>query len=306
MMRLEHLDYFMKVVECGSISGAAGALFISPQGLSQAIQQLERELAVSLFYRERNRLHLTAAGETAYRAAAEMLNIDQRLRQQLQRGQTADRETLDHLTILASPVVNMTFLPKAVNLYLRRNPGVSVRVMEVSAEGLLKQLHEKPAEPYTIPVFALPWRVFEAAIRDRPVALDFFELLRCPIQGCVSAKSELAGRTLLTKYDLLSHPIVSYNVDEFLLRTLFPHTEFPNIALRTSNLNMCRSIIASNNYGISLTNEVIERYIKNALLCTVPLDCEEELVYGYMLAPEANGIPAVADMVAILTQLFSA
>lgn len=305
-MRLEHLDYFMKVVECGSISGAASALFISPQGLSQAVQQLERELSVSLFYRERNRLRLTAAGETTYQAASEILSINQRLRQQLQRGQTEARETPDQLTILASPVVNMTFLPKAVNLYLKRNPGVSVRVMEVSAEGLLQQLHEKPAEPHTIPIFALPWTVFESVIRDKPVALDFFELLRCPIQGCVSTKSDLAERTLITKYDLLSHPIVIYNMDEFLLRTLFPHTEFSNIALRTSNLGMCRSIIASSNYGIALTNEVIERYVKNALLCTVPLDCEEEMVYGYMLAPEASSIPAVADMVTILTQLFSA
>ena len=42
-MRTEYLDYFVKVVEIGTISAAAELLYISPQGLSQAIQQLEKE-----------------------------------------------------------------------------------------------------------------------------------------------------------------------------------------------------------------------------------------------------------------------
>ena len=47
-MRTEYLDYFVKVVEIGTISAAAELLYISPQGLSQAIQQLEKELGAVL------------------------------------------------------------------------------------------------------------------------------------------------------------------------------------------------------------------------------------------------------------------
>lgn len=305
-MRLEHLDYFVKVVEHGSISSAANALFISPQGLSQAIQQLERELSASLFYRERNRLYLTAVGETTYQAAVEMLEVNDRLQLQLKNEQKPKGIQPEQLNILASPVVNMTFLPKAVSLYLKRNPRINVSIMEVSSEGMLQQLHEKPITPNTIPVFALPWDVFESAIRDRPVALDFCELMRCPVQGCVSVKSELASRPILTKQDILSNSLVSYNMDEALLEVLFPDTEFSNVTLRTSNLYMCRSIIASSNYGIALTNEVIEQYAKNSALRTIPLECDTEIVYGYMLAPEAGGISAVADMIGILNHLFAA
>ena len=65
-MRTEYLDYFVKVVEIGTISAAAELLYISPQGLSQAIQQLEKELGAVLFCREGSKLHLTAAGSEAY------------------------------------------------------------------------------------------------------------------------------------------------------------------------------------------------------------------------------------------------
>lgn len=304
-MRLENLDYFVKVVDCGSISSAAAALFISPQGLSQAIQQLEREISVSLFYREKNRLHLTTAGEKVYQAAIEMLGINSRLLKQLQSGKgSPSGGRNDQLQILASPVANMTFLPRALNLFLRRNPKANVQVTEIQPEEMLRQLHEQPQSLCTLPVFALPWSVFEAAIQDRPVALDFYELARCRVKACVSLKSELASHHVLGIADLKLHPLVIYNDDEKLLHTLFPGAEFPNIRLRTTNLSMCRSIIASTDYGIALTNDVIEQYMKNTSLREIPLACDIELVYGYMLAPEARSIPVVADMVSIMGGMF--
>ena len=72
-MRTEYLDYFTKVVETGTISAAAEQLYISPQGLSQAIQQLEKDFGTDLFYRSGTKLHLTAAGTEAYRLAQDVL-----------------------------------------------------------------------------------------------------------------------------------------------------------------------------------------------------------------------------------------
>lgn len=79
-MRLEYLNYFAAVVEYGSISKAAAAIYISPQGLSQAIQQLERELNVQLFYRQGSRLTLTKAGEEVYHTASKITGLTQALR----------------------------------------------------------------------------------------------------------------------------------------------------------------------------------------------------------------------------------
>lgn len=64
-MRLEQLIYFAKVAESGSMRSAAEALYVTPQGLSKAIAQLEQELGVSLFDRSRSGVVLTADGRRA-------------------------------------------------------------------------------------------------------------------------------------------------------------------------------------------------------------------------------------------------
>lgn len=57
------LEYFLKVCEAGSISRAAGKLYISQQALSRSIDSLEHELGVPLFYRNAQGLTLTRYGE---------------------------------------------------------------------------------------------------------------------------------------------------------------------------------------------------------------------------------------------------
>ena len=59
-MRTEYLDYLVKVVEVCTLTGAASQLYISPQGMSHAMQQLEHDFSTTLFYKKNNRLVLTA------------------------------------------------------------------------------------------------------------------------------------------------------------------------------------------------------------------------------------------------------
>lgn len=62
-MDYRKLEYFLKVCEAGSISRAAGKLYISQQALSRSIDALEHELGVPLFYRSAQGLTLTRYGE---------------------------------------------------------------------------------------------------------------------------------------------------------------------------------------------------------------------------------------------------
>lgn len=57
------LYYFTKVAQTGNLTKAAEALFISQPALTMAIKRLEKDLDVTLFNREGNRLTLSPAGE---------------------------------------------------------------------------------------------------------------------------------------------------------------------------------------------------------------------------------------------------
>ena len=61
-MRIEQLQYLVKIVECGSITQAAKQLYLSQPSLTKAIQQLEAEYGVQLLRRTSQGIELTAEG----------------------------------------------------------------------------------------------------------------------------------------------------------------------------------------------------------------------------------------------------
>ena len=65
-MKLAQLRYFVAVVDSGSLSAAAKQLNISQPTISVPIKELEDELGVMLFNREKNRLVPTGAGTYFY------------------------------------------------------------------------------------------------------------------------------------------------------------------------------------------------------------------------------------------------
>lgn len=62
-MYIEQIKYFFAIAQAGSISKAANNLFISQQGMSDALLRLEKELGFPLFVRQKKNLYLTKNGE---------------------------------------------------------------------------------------------------------------------------------------------------------------------------------------------------------------------------------------------------
>jgi LysR family transcriptional regulator, transcriptional activator of the cysJI operon len=66
-MQLKNIEAFLKIVEKGSFSAAAEALYISQPTISVRIQQLEQQLKSPLFERiNGKKVHLTQAGEKIF------------------------------------------------------------------------------------------------------------------------------------------------------------------------------------------------------------------------------------------------
>lgn len=78
------LRSFERIAATGSIGRAAEALFLTPSALSQHIRNLENELGVTLFVRERGRgLRLTPAGEALLLPARRILDALGGLREEM-------------------------------------------------------------------------------------------------------------------------------------------------------------------------------------------------------------------------------
>ena len=123
-MDLRRLEYFVAVVEHGSVTAAAGALHVAQPSLSQSIRALERDMAVELFDRRQRPLALTAAGKALLDPARKVLAdlADARAAVGCVVGLAAgwlDVAVLDPLAVDVAP---------AIAAFRRRHPGVPVRV----------------------------------------------------------------------------------------------------------------------------------------------------------------------------------
>lgn len=74
------LSTFVAVAEIGTVSGAAEHLHVTQPALSRQLQQLEHEIGVGLFVRERGRLALSAAGLDFLPRARDLLRRSDELR----------------------------------------------------------------------------------------------------------------------------------------------------------------------------------------------------------------------------------
>ncbi|MCR3845056.1 LysR family transcriptional regulator, partial [Pseudomonas aeruginosa] len=61
-MKLSQLGFFCAVVERGTIAAAAEQLHCVPSNITTRLRELEGQLGVALFNRERNRLLVTPEG----------------------------------------------------------------------------------------------------------------------------------------------------------------------------------------------------------------------------------------------------
>ena len=69
------LATFARIVECGSLTGAARALGVSKSTASARLASLERRLQIRLLRRTTRRMSLTGEGERLYRECARFLSV---------------------------------------------------------------------------------------------------------------------------------------------------------------------------------------------------------------------------------------
>jgi len=124
-MNLNRLRAFRAVVQTGSVTKAAERLRMTQPGVSRLLSELERELGLLLFARERQRLRLTPEGQTflqeTQRALAAVDEIIEVAR---------DIRTLKgaHIRIVTHAMTAFGIVPAATKILMRRYPQVRITV----------------------------------------------------------------------------------------------------------------------------------------------------------------------------------
>jgi len=125
MGQLEEMQNFVRVVEAGSISKAAGQLGVAKSGVSRRLVDLEARLGVRLLNRTTRRSSLTEAGQAYYQRAAKLLTDVAELN-----AVTADTDALLKGTLrLAVPLsFGLCHLSPAIDEFLKLHPELAINI----------------------------------------------------------------------------------------------------------------------------------------------------------------------------------
>ncbi len=125
MGQFEEMQNFVRVVEAGSISKAAGQLGVAKSGVSRRLVELESRLGVRLLNRTTRRSSLTEAGQAFYSGTKKLLSDVSELN-----AATADSDALLEGTFrLAVPLsFGLCHLSPAIDEFLGSHPELTINI----------------------------------------------------------------------------------------------------------------------------------------------------------------------------------
>src|SRR5215510_8239358 len=137
-MDVADLRVFKSVVDEGGVIRAASKLHRVPSSVTTRIKQLESSMGVKLFHRDRQRLHLSPAGELLLDYAERLIQLSEEAREVV--SGTSPRGVLK-LGALESTTASR--LPPILAGFHRRHPEVRLELTTGTNDSLLSQLNER-------------------------------------------------------------------------------------------------------------------------------------------------------------------
>lgn len=136
-MTSNNYEYFLTIVECGSITKAAEKLFVSQPSLSQYLKRLEKNLGAELFDRNTSPLKLTFPGERYYEYALQQKKLDEAMIKEFQDIKSQDAGVL---SIGVALWRGASLLPAIFPRFHEMYPKISLELVEGPFDMVLNSL----------------------------------------------------------------------------------------------------------------------------------------------------------------------
>lgn len=121
----KYLSYILAIEKYRNITKAAESLYVSQSTLSQYLARLEQELGAQIFYRDKNGLRPTQAGEIYLNAAHQVLQIKERAYADI-----SNIENNGKLSVGATSSVFFKALANTIPLFKEEYPNIDIEIIE--------------------------------------------------------------------------------------------------------------------------------------------------------------------------------
>ncbi len=281
-MDLRHLRCFAVLAEELHFTRAAERLHIEQPPLSRAIKDLEDELGVLLFDRNRRGTELTAAGAAFLQDIRRLFTI---LEQACENAKAVGSGLRGSIRIAISDGA----IDPRLSAFLARcrveEPEIEIRLSELP---LAENLRGLRSGDFTIG-FAHTADVGEGIVAE-PMWHD-------PLVIAVPARHELLAHKEVPLHELGSHPLVLCDPHvcegycRELARLLRSLEQEPNVVEHVSSLDMMLTLVGAG-FGVGFTTETRIASCQRPDVVIRPLAVASAMITTYLLRPDNDNLPA--------------
>ncbi len=262
-INLEDIEAFCIVVEEKSISKAAKKLHMTQPALSQRIGSLEQSMGITLLQRTHKGVTMTAGGEILYNLGQRMLNLGERLDEELERLRTSAK---DQIIIGASTTLGGYALPCTLVYFKELNPDADIRMVVDNTEKVISKLLDG-----TIDMALVEENIEIPKMTSSHLTQDELVLIVPPTQ-------EWKEREYLELAELVNLPFLSREkgsgtrkVIESILSQHGVNPEKLNVIMELNSVDAIKAMVEANQGVALLSRLVIRKELAAGLLHVVPI-----------------------------------
>lgn len=274
-MTLQQLKYIVTVAECGSISEAAKALFISQPSLSKAIREIEQRVDKMLFLRTPKGMVATDDGLEFLGYARQVLQQMDVLEEKYTNEKVAKRRfsvSMQHYTFAADAFVELV---KTVG-----DDAYEFALFEGPTKEILDNVKNMKSDLGIIYLSEFNKAVIRTILRENN--LEFTTLLMAKPHAFLYRGHPLASRDLVRLEELERYPCVTYdqriNNSFYFSEEILSAREMKKHVIVTDRAALVNLLIGLNAYTIG--TGVMPSYLHGSDIISVPLDSEEYIEVG--------------------------
>lgn len=280
-MTLQQLKYIIQIVESGSISKAAEKLFITQPSLSKSVADLEREMGITIFYRNNRGVYLSEDGTKFLSYARQIIEQADLMEQQF-------KEKTPTRRVFAVSSQHYAFVVNAF-VTLVREYGEDKYEFTLRESRTYDIIEDVRTQRSTLGILYLSKFNKDVLMRMIQQAdLHFVSLFSTTPHVFVSIDNPLAKRSSVTLEDLKEYPRLTYeqgvNNSFYFSEELHIREESPKNIVVTDRATLFNLLIGLNGYTIS--SGILSSDLNGTNIVAIPLVSEELMEIGYITSNE--------------------
>lgn len=276
-MTLQQLKYIISIAESGSITSAAQKLLVSQPSLSKAVSELEKEMEITIFYRNNRGVYLSEEGTRFLSYARQVVEQSDLLEQQYKEKEAIRRVfsiSSQHYAFVVNAFVAL------VKEYGEKKYEFTLR--ESRTHDIIEDVRTFRSELGVLFLSNFNRDIILRMIQNAD--LKFTSLFTVEPHVFVSRKNPLARRKTVTLDELKEFPRLTYeqgiNNSFYYSEELHSNEESPKNIIVTDRATLFNLLIGLDGYTIA--SGILSSDLNGTDIVTIPLESNEVMEIGYI------------------------